>query len=106
MSHSGVGWKYPEFRGVYAGVRWIRLDTTNGPIIVAPDDPALFVQVLSPRYPEGEGPPNPNSTRPSRPSTQPSLGLTRYARAQLPDDLKWIFEVEYEESKHRCQAPG
>jgi hypothetical protein len=79
------GWKYPEFRGVYAGVRWMRLDTTNGPIVVAPDDPALFVQVLSPKFPEGEGPPNPNSTRPSRPSTQPSLGLARYARAKLPD---------------------
>jgi hypothetical protein len=79
------GWKYPEFRGVYAGVRWMRLDTTNGPIIVALDDPSLFVQVLKPKFPEGEPPPNPKATQPAKPSTQPSLGLARYARANLPD---------------------
>ena len=76
-------WKYPEFRGCYAGVRWMRIDTTNGPIVLAPQDPSLFVQVLKPKFPEGDPPPNPMAT--TKPTTKPTLGLARYARANLPD---------------------
>jgi hypothetical protein len=75
-----AGWVYPEFRGVYAGVRWMRLDTTAGPIVIAPQDPSLYVQVLKPKFPEGPLPP-PTTT----PTTKPTLGLARYARANLPD---------------------
>jgi hypothetical protein len=76
-----AGWVYPEFRGVYAGVRWMRLDTTSGPVVVALDDPSRFVQVLKPRFPDGPPPPDPRPT--SKPSSR--LGLARYARADLPD---------------------
>ena len=75
------GWKYPEFRGVYADVRWMRLDTTAGPIVIAPHDPSLYVQVLKPKFPEGPLPP-PTTTKPT---TKPTLGLARHARANLPD---------------------
>jgi hypothetical protein len=76
-----AGWVYPEFRGCYAGVRWMRLETTGGPIVVALDDPSVFVQVLKPRFPEGAPPPDPRPT--SKPSSR--LGLARYARADLPN---------------------
>ncbi|HEV2294980.1 MAG TPA: glycoside hydrolase family 2 TIM barrel-domain containing protein [Tepidisphaeraceae bacterium] len=72
-------WVYPEFRGCYAGVRWMRLDTTDGPIVIAPQDPSLFVQVLTPRFPE-----KPGEDRATT-STRPLLGLSRHARADLPD---------------------
>lgn len=72
-------WVYPEFRGVYSGVRWMRLETTHCPIVIAPADPSLFVQVLSPKFPE-----NPGEDRATT-STRPLLGLSRHARANLPD---------------------
>jgi hypothetical protein len=75
-----AGWVYPEFKGVYAGVRWMRLDTTAGPIVIAPQDPSLYVQVLKPKFPEG---PLPAPT--TSPTTKPTLGLARHARASLPD---------------------
>jgi Beta galactosidase small chain len=74
-----AGWVYPEFRGIYAGVRWMRLDTTNGPIVIAPQDPSLFVQVLKPKFPEGPVP------APTSATTKPTLGLARYARANVAD---------------------
>jgi hypothetical protein len=45
------GWKYPEFKGCFANVRWIQLETTEGPItaVLGADD--LFVQVLTPSLP-------------------------------------------------------
>lgn len=57
---------YPEFKGIYNGVRWLTLETTEGPIhlIVDQKDPIpsgetpanaqpLFIQVLKPRLPAG-----------------------------------------------------
>ena len=44
-------WIYPEFKGYYAGVRWMKLTTTDGPILIALDDPALYVQVLKADFP-------------------------------------------------------
>jgi len=61
----------------------MRLDMTGGPIIIAPQDPSVYVQVLKPKFPQGTPPPDPRAT--SRPTTQPKLGLARYARADLPD---------------------
>jgi hypothetical protein len=44
-------WVYPEFKGCFANVRWMQLDTTEGLItaILGQDD--LFVQVLTPEFP-------------------------------------------------------
>ncbi len=44
-------WIYPEFKGYYSGVRWMKLETTDGPITVQLNDPSLFVQVLKPEFP-------------------------------------------------------
>jgi hypothetical protein len=43
-------WKYPEFKGCFAGVRWMKLETSEGPITVVPGK-GEFVQVLTPAFP-------------------------------------------------------
>jgi hypothetical protein len=43
-------WKYPEFKGFYADVRWLQLQTTEGPITVSLGDDNLYMQVLTPRW--------------------------------------------------------
>ena len=43
-------WIYPEFKGCFANVRWLQLETTEGPITVVPDA-IPFVQVLTPEQP-------------------------------------------------------
>jgi predicted nucleic acid-binding Zn ribbon protein len=48
------GWEYPEFKGCFAGVHWLRLDTEEGPITIAPGNPSTFVQVLTPEFPPRE----------------------------------------------------
>jgi hypothetical protein len=45
------GWVYPEFKGCYANVRWLQLETTEGLITAVPGHPDLFVQVLTPEFP-------------------------------------------------------
>ena len=50
---TGAGpWKYPEFKGYYSNVQWVQFQTSEGPItvIVLQDD--LFLQVLTPEFPE------------------------------------------------------
>lgn len=44
------GWKYPEFKGCFANVRWLQLETTEGLITVVPEN-IPFVQVLTPEQP-------------------------------------------------------
>lgn len=44
-------WVYPEFKGCFANVRWLQLDTTEGPITAALAQDDLFVQVLTPEFP-------------------------------------------------------
>jgi hypothetical protein len=44
---------YPEFKGYYAGIRWIQLQTSEGPITALVNQDDLFVQVLKPQYPGG-----------------------------------------------------
>jgi len=44
-------WVYPEFKGCFAGVRWMQLETSEGPITVVPGGEELFVQVLKPECP-------------------------------------------------------
>ncbi|MCA9241268.1 MAG: hypothetical protein KDA37_13755, partial [Planctomycetales bacterium] len=46
------GWLYPEFRGFFAGVRWMTLDLSDGSkITLVPEDPGLYVQRLTPTPP-------------------------------------------------------
>ena len=42
---------YPEFKGYYAGVRWIQLRTSEGPITALVNQDDLYVQVLKPDFP-------------------------------------------------------
>jgi len=44
-------WVYPEFKGFFANVRWLQLDTTEGPITVVNNSSVPFVQVLTPEFP-------------------------------------------------------
>lgn len=45
------GWEYPEFKGCFAKVRWLQLETAEGPITVVPGSQDVFVQVLTPAMP-------------------------------------------------------
>jgi len=45
------GWEYPEFKGCFSNVRWLQLDTTEGPITAVLGSEDLFVQVLTPSFP-------------------------------------------------------
>ena len=44
-------WIYPEFKGFFANVRWLQLDTSEGPITVVNNSNVPFVQVLTPEFP-------------------------------------------------------
>jgi len=76
-------WIYPEFKGYYAGVRWMKLQTTSGPITVALDDPPLYIQVLRPEFP--------NHPKPFSPTTAATQAVKQHARlsanawANFPD---------------------
>jgi hypothetical protein len=48
------GWVYPEFKGCFAGVRWITLVTNEGPITTVIGTADLYVQVLTPSFPTEE----------------------------------------------------
>lgn len=43
-------WIYPEFKGCFANVRWLQLETQEGPITVVPEN-VPYVQVLTPELP-------------------------------------------------------
>jgi hypothetical protein len=43
-------WIYPEFKGCFSNVRWLKLDTTEGAIMVVPAN-IPFIQVLTPEQP-------------------------------------------------------
>jgi hypothetical protein len=44
-------WIYPEFKGCFASVRWLQLDTAEGQLTVVPGRQDIFVQVLTPGQP-------------------------------------------------------
>ena len=44
-------WVYPEFKGCFARVRWLRLETSEGQITVVNESGVPFMQVLTPRFP-------------------------------------------------------
>jgi len=45
-------WKYPEFKGYFGGVRWAQFQTTEGPITAVMGQDDLFLQVLTPKFPQ------------------------------------------------------
>ena len=45
------GWIYPEFKGFFSHVRWLQLDTAEGPITMINNSAVPFVQVLTPDFP-------------------------------------------------------
>jgi hypothetical protein len=59
------GWTYPEFKGCFASVRWLSLETVEGTLQVVTHSDNQFVQVLKPQFPPGD--------------------LPRTARVELPD---------------------
>ena len=48
-------WQYPEFKGYYADVRWVKLQTTAGPITAVVNQDGLDLQVLTPKFPRTAG---------------------------------------------------
>jgi hypothetical protein len=53
----GEHFTYPVFKGFYAGVRWLQLNTSEGPITAMLDqqsDSPIYVQIFAPKVP----PPN------------------------------------------------
>lgn len=44
----GESWDYPEFKGYFAGVDWMRLHTTEGDITIG-NDPHYYIGVYEPR---------------------------------------------------------
>ncbi|HWI58492.1 MAG TPA: glycoside hydrolase family 2, partial [Bacillota bacterium] len=47
-------WVYPEFKGCFANVRWLQLDTKEGLITALPGRDDQFVQVLTPDFPPAD----------------------------------------------------
>jgi len=45
------GFRYPEFKGYYADVRWATLKTAEGPITIVPGQDNVFLQMLTPKFP-------------------------------------------------------
>ena len=43
-------WIYPEFKGIFASVRWLQLDTAEGQITIINRSAVPFVQVLTPEF--------------------------------------------------------
>jgi hypothetical protein len=44
-------WIYPEFKGFFANVRWLKLGTTEGQLIAVPASERQFVEVFAPDLP-------------------------------------------------------
>ena len=44
-------WIYPEFKGFFADVHWLQLDTSEGQITVVNNSAVPFMQVLKPEFP-------------------------------------------------------
>jgi hypothetical protein len=50
----GQHFDYPVFKGFYAGVRWLQLNTSEGPItamVEQPRDSPIYVQIFTPKTP-------------------------------------------------------
>jgi hypothetical protein len=45
----GTTWNYPEFQGLFGGLRWARLDTDAGPLTVTSGAPDVYLRIGTPR---------------------------------------------------------
>jgi hypothetical protein len=45
----GTAWNYPEFQGFFGGLRWARLDTDVGPLVVTSEAPDVYLRIGTPR---------------------------------------------------------
>lgn len=46
-THTGSApWKFPEFKGYYAGITWMELNTVQGKFLIASQDTGLFVRLF------------------------------------------------------------
>ncbi len=55
----GEHFNYPVFKGFYAGVRWLQLNTSEGPITATVDqrgESPIYVQIFTPKTPTGNLP--------------------------------------------------
>jgi Glycosyl hydrolases family 2, TIM barrel domain/Glycosyl hydrolases family 2, sugar binding domain/Glycosyl hydrolases family 2 len=53
----GEHFNYPIFKGFYAGVRWLQLNTSEGPItamVDQPHDSPIYVQIFTPKTPPSD----------------------------------------------------
>ncbi|HUD21914.1 MAG TPA: glycoside hydrolase family 2 TIM barrel-domain containing protein [Acidobacteriaceae bacterium] len=53
----GEHFNYPVFKGYYSGVRWLQLNTSEGPITAMVDqrsDSPIYVQILTPKTPPAD----------------------------------------------------
>ncbi len=45
----GTAWNYPEFQGMFAGLRWARLDTEAGPLTLTSGVDDVYLRIGTPR---------------------------------------------------------
>ncbi|MEO6995266.1 MAG: glycoside hydrolase family 2 TIM barrel-domain containing protein [Lacunisphaera sp.] len=45
----GTTWNYPEFQGIFGGLRWARLDTDAGPLTVTSGASDVYLRIGTPR---------------------------------------------------------
>jgi hypothetical protein len=45
----GESWTYPEFQGIFADLRWARLETENGPLTITGASPEIYLRIGTPR---------------------------------------------------------
>jgi hypothetical protein len=58
---TGVNWVYPEFKGVFGNVDWMRINLKSGTSILLVPEPGSDVGVLNPKNAEGGKPASPRS---------------------------------------------
>jgi hypothetical protein len=50
----GTTWDWPQFKGYYADVNWVKFDTDDGPLTVVTDMPDMFLRVYTPEKAGGD----------------------------------------------------
>jgi hypothetical protein len=46
----GENWSYPESQGYFSGLRWARLETSGGTLVVTSAQPEIYLRVGTPRF--------------------------------------------------------
>ena len=93
-------WIYPEFKGCFAGVRWLQLDTAEGRITVLNQNAVPFLQVLTPEFPPRKlagktVPPLPDCGLAFLDAIPPMGNKFRDARATGPHGQPFVAHGEY-----------